>query len=597
MAASALTTLDQVSGKAFDYLIIGGGTAGLTLAARLSEDPSKSVLVLEAGGAHLNDPMIDMPASYGKFFTNKEYDYAFMTIPQKHAENTSFFWPRGKGLGGSSGANFYLWNRPAVEDVNAWERLGNPGWNWENFLKYSIKCEKFIPADENATKAERLTYDPKVHGTDGPIALGFPNLRPGWDVALQDTLEALGLPRLVEPQGGDRVGTGMDLATVDPRTNKRTTSVAYLEQAGARPNLKVLVNAPVARILSAPGSGFVASGVEFLYDGQKHTVSTTADGEVILSAGTIKSPQVLELSGIGDPKVLSGLGIETKVDLPAVGTNAQDHLFAGVAYELKEPEKYNTIDPLLDPKVAEEQVKLYAEGKGLLTIGIVGISMAPLKMISDRAEEIEANPPTGGDAPGIAEQRKEQIARLREGAANAEFVTIPGFYSFPNPPAPGAKHVSLCTTLNRPFSRGTIHAGSTDPLEPPVIDPHYFEEDIDRLTYIEQVKFCRKVAQTEPFKSVLGREVNPGPDVKTDEDISLWLKKYLTTVHHTASTCSMLPRDKGGVVDPELKVYGTQKLRVVDLSVVPLIPSAHTQSIVYAIAEQAADIIKGTSKA
>ncbi|KAI1787645.1 GMC oxidoreductase [Ganoderma leucocontextum] len=593
---SLLATLDQVSGKSFDYVIIGGGTAGLVLAARLSEDPDKSVLVLEAGGVHLGDPMIDLPASYGTFFKNKEYDWAFMTVPQKHAENTSFFWPRGKGLGGSSATNFYLWNRPGEEDINAWERLGNPGWNWKNFLKYSIKCEKLIPASEEATEAERLTYDEKLHGTDGPVVLGWPNMRPGWDVALQDTLEALGIPRIFEPQGGARVGAGMDLSTVDPRTNKRVTSVAYLEQAGARPNLRVLVNAPVARILSAPGEGFIANGVEFLVDGQKHTVSTAANGEVIISAGAIKSPQVLELSGIGDPKVLSALGIETKVDLPSVGTNAQDHLFAGVTYELKEPEKYNTIDPLLDPAVAEEQLKLRAEGKGLLTLGIVGISMAPLKSISNSAAEIERGAPTGGgDVPGLAEQRAEQIARFKEGAANVEFVTIPGFYSFPNPPAPGAKHVSVCTTLNRPFSRGTIHAASLDPLDPPEIDPHYFEEDIDRLTYIEQVKFVRNlIAQTEPFKSLLGREVNPGPEVRSDEDVSLWLKKYLTTVHHTSSTCSMLPKGKGGVVDPELKVYGTQGLRVVDLSVVPLIPSAHTQSIVYAVAEQAADIIKGT---
>nr|VWO96846.1 Alcohol oxidase [Ganoderma boninense] len=384
----------------------------------------------------------------------------------------------------------------------------------------------------------------------------------------------------------------MDLSTIDPRTNKRVTSVAYLEQAGTRSNLKVLVNAPVLRILSAPGEGFTASGVEFMFDGVKHTVSTTVEKSFFPQA--IKSPQVLELSGIGDTKILDTLGIETKVDLPAVGMNAQDHLFAGVAYELKEPEKYNTLDPLFDPAVAEEHLKLYVEGNGLFTLGIVGISMAPLKSISDNANEIESAAPTGGDAPGLAEQRSEQVARFKEGAANAEFVTIPSFYSFPNPPAPGAKHVSVCTTLNRPFSRGTIHAASLDPLAPPEIDPHYFEEDIDRLTYIEQVKFVRKLAQTEPFASLLGREVNPGPDVQSDADISLWLKKYLTTVHHTSSTCSMLPRDKGGVVDPELRVYGTKGLRVVDLSVVPLIPSAHTQSIVYAVAEQAADIIKGT---
>ncbi|KAM5542319.1 hypothetical protein V8D89_004192 [Ganoderma adspersum] len=392
----------------------------------------------------------------------------------------------------------------------------------------------------------------------------------------------------------------MDLSTVDPCTNKHVMSV----QAGERPNLKVLVNAPVARVLFTQGEGeeLIANGVEFLFDGRRHTVSTTTNGEVILSAGAIKSPQILELSGIWDPNILSALGIETKVDLPSVGMNAQDHLFAGIAYELKEPEKYNTLDPLLDPAVAEEHLKLYEEGKGLLTLRVVGIAMAPLKSISNHAAEIKGTAPTDdeGDVPGLAEQRAKQVAHFEEGAANGEF--IPAFYSFPNPPMPGSKHVSLCTTLNRPFLRGTIHAASPDPLAPPEIDPHYFEEDIDRLTFIEQVKFARKLAQTEPFASLLGREVNPGPDVRSDADISLssakWAAglqapKYLTTVHHTSSTCSMLPRDKGGVVDSELRVYGTRGLRVVDLSLVPLIPSAHTQSIVYAVAEQAADIIKG----
>ncbi|KAI0739119.1 GMC oxidoreductase [Daedaleopsis nitida] len=584
---SLVSLPDDISGQSFDYIVIGGGTAGLVVASRLSEDPTKTVVVLEAGAAHLDDPIIDLPSSYGKFFGKPEYDWGFMTIPQEHSDNTSFYWPRLKGLGGSSAGNFYLWNRPARDDIDAWERLGNPGWNWDNFLRYSMKSETFVPPSDEAKAAERLTYDMNVHGQDGPISLGFSNLRAGYEIPMQDALEKLGLPRLADPQAGDRVGCGMDVLSVDPRTNKRTTSVAYLQRAGTRSNLKVLTNAVVTRVLSTPGgTEFVANGVEFSVNKQLFTVSATATGEVILSAGAINSPQILELSGIGDPKVISRLGIESKVDLPSVGTNVQDHLFCGMAYELHNPEKYHTIEALVDPAVAEEQLRLYAEGRGLFTLGVAGVTMCPLSAISDRADKIALEVPASGEISGLAEQYAEQVSRLRNGAASAEFLALPMFYSFPNPPTANAKHITLCTMLNHPFSRGTIHASSTNPLDSPAINPRYFEANIDLLTYIEQVKFVRKLAATEPFSDVVAREINPGPSVTSDEDIGLWLKNYLTTVHHTCGSCSMLPRDKGGVVDAELRVYGTKGLRVVDLSVVPLAPASHTQSIVYAIAEQ-----------
>ncbi|KAH9920536.1 GMC oxidoreductase [Epithele typhae] len=592
---SLLTTIDNVSGQVFDYVIIGGGTAGLVLAARLSEEPSKTVLVLEAGGAHLNDPLIDLPAGYGKFMGNPEYDWAFTTVPQKHSKDTSFFWPRGKGLGGSSAVNFYTWSRAEKEDINAWERLGNPGWNWENHLKYAIKSETFVPASAEVAEKERQTHDPAVHGTDGPIVIGFPNTTSGWEVAMQDSLEALGFPRLRDLQTGTLVGAGRVPSTVDPRANTRTTSQDYLKLAVGRSNLKILVNASVARVLLGPteDGGFVASGVEFLFDGKTHVVSTSPSGEVILSAGTLKSPQILELSGIGDPAILEKIGVETKVSLPAVGTNVQEHLFAGMAYEVNEPEKYNTIDELTDPAKVAEHMALYPDGKGLFTLGISLLSWTSLKDISARAADIEATAPTTSTTPGLTEQYAEQHARIAEGAASAEYTTIPGFYSFPNPPTPGAKHVTLCSMLNRPFSRGTIHATSADPLAPPAIDPHYFEEPADLAAYVEQIKFARRLARTAPFAAVLGKELNPGPAVASDAELARWLKKHMTTVHHTAGACAMLPRDRGGVVDPQLRVYGTTGLRVVDLSVVPLIPGAHTQSVVYAVAEQAADVIKG----
>ncbi|KAI0031896.1 GMC oxidoreductase [Vararia minispora EC-137] len=598
---SKLASVNEVSGKSFDYVIVGGGTAGLVLANRLSENPNRSVLVLEAGGAHFDDPSIYLPASYGKTMGNAEYDWGFSTVPQKHSDGVSYYWARGKGLGGSSAVNFYNWGRPCKGDIDAWEALGNPGWNWKNLLKYSMKSERFIPPPEDAMRNEGLTYDMSVHGTDGPLVVGFPNTRPGWDIDFTAALAKHGIEKLLDPQAGSHDGIGIDVGTVDPRTNKRThASQAYLEPVLDRPNLTVLVNAPVIKIVSFINSGeLVASGVEFAVDGKTYT--TKASTEVILSAGAIKSPQLLELSGIGDTNVLGKLGIETKVDLPAVGTNVQDHLFCGVSFELTDEAaaKFNTVDPLLDPVEAQKHLELHKEGKGLFTVGLCGVAMNPLSKVTGRVKEIVALAPKTGSAPGLNEQYTIQHEWLAKEAPLLEVVSLPAFYSFPNPPTPGKKHMTLCATFNRPFSRGTIHAASTDALTHPEMDPHYLEEKFDEEAFVEQVKFIRRIAKTEPLAAHIAREVNPGPDIN-DTDLAPWVRKTMTTVHHVCGSTSMLPRDKGGVVDAQLKVYGTRNLRVIDLGIVPLHFSAHPQAAVYAIAEQdpeAADIIKGTFKA
>ncbi|KAI0067077.1 GMC oxidoreductase [Artomyces pyxidatus] len=594
----ATATIDQVSGKTFDYVIVGGGTAGLTLASRLSEDPSKSVLVLEAGAAHFNDPSILLPASYAKNFGNPEYDWAFTTAPQAHADGNIYAWNRGKGLGGSSALNFYVWNRPPAVDIDAWETLGNPGWNWKNYLKYSNKSETFIPPTDARVASERLTSDPEFHGTNGPLALGYHNGNAGWDVTLEDTLGNLGIKTIHDGYGGKGIGTFMVTASVDPRNNRRTYSVDFLPKT-PRANLTILTAAPVARVLLSqptPSSPATATGVEFIYDGKTETVA--AGREVLLCAGAIKTPQILELSGIGDHDLLNAVGIPPKVDLPAVGANVQEHLFTGVSFEVTHPEKFNTLDPLHNPEIAAENLKLYEEGRGLFTVGLANLTHLPLSAVSTRASEIHSafskkiSAGTYAGTPGRAEILNVQLEIAQKGA-DVELISFPGFLSYPNPPEPGKKYISLCPAINHLFSRGTIHVASKDPLAQPTIDPHYFEEDIDLQTFVEQVKFARKVAATAPINAFIGKEVNPGPTVKTDAEIATWLKKYMTTTYHTAGSCSMLPRAKGGVVDPELKVYGTTNIRVVDLSIVPVHHASHTQATAYAIAEQAADIIKG----
>lgn len=599
MAANLLISVQDAVKREYDYIVVGGGTAGLVVATRLSEDPTVSVLVLEAGRANLNEESLTMSGTFGKNFFNPDFEWGFMTVPQKHSNDTEFYWPRGKGLGGSSSINFYVFTHPPASDIDAIEKLGNPGWNWETYLRYSKKSERFTPPDAEEAEAEHLHYDPAHHGTDGPIATCYPPLRTGWDNLYQSALGNLGLPPAKDATQGDGNAAWMATCSVNPKTNKRSYAVEYLEQAGARKNLHVVVSSPVTRVLfkdekSAAGD-LIASGVEF---GEQYTVR--AKREVILCAGALKTPQILEFSGIGNPEILAKIGVEPKIDLSSVGENVQEHIFCALSWELKEPEKYNTLDSIADETVLKEQLRLYEERKGLFLLSMLGVGTGSLARLSPNGASLAAahearirGTPADTWRAGIAEQYELQIEKLRANTASLELVSMPTFVSRPNPPGLGKKYFTAVAVLNHPWSRGTIHAISPDPLAQPALDPHYYEDEFDLQNMVELVKFARRLGKTSPLGDIIAREHNPGPEVQTDEEIVAWIKEFTNSIAHTAGTCSMLPRDKGGVVDPRLKVYGTSNLRIVDLSVLPLHIGAPTQVFVYALAEQASDIIKG----
>ncbi|KAI9433324.1 GMC oxidoreductase [Lactarius indigo] len=602
MASNLLISVQDAVKREYDYIVVGGGTAGLVVATRLSEDPSVSVLVLEAGRANLNEDSLTMSGTFGKNFFNPDFEWGFMTVPQKHSNDTAFYWPRGKGLGGSSSVNFYVFTHPPASDIDAIEKLGNPGWNWETYLRYSRKSERFTPPDAKEAEAERLHYDPAHHGTDGPISTCYPPMRTGWDNLYQDALGNLGLPPAEDSTQGDGNASWMATCSVNPKTNRRSYAVEYLEQAGTRKNLHVVVSSPVTKVLfkdekRATGD-VVASGVEFVHDGKTYTAR--AKKEVILSAGALKTPQILEFSGVGNPEILSKIGVQPKIDLPSVGENVQEHTFCSLGWELKEPEKYNTQDPISDEAILKEQLQLYEEHKGLFLLSILGVGTGSLARLSPDGAALTAAheariraTPAESWLPGVAEQYQLQLDKLSTNAASLEVVSMPMFLSRPNPPAPGKKYFTTVSVLNHPWSRGTVHATSPDPLAPPALDPHYFEDEFDLQNMVEVVKFTRRLATTSPLSDIIAREHNPGPEVQTDEEIIAWVKQFTNSIAHTSGTCSMLPRNKGGVVDPRLKVYGTHNLRVVDLSVLPLHIGAPTQTYVYALAEQASDIIKG----
>ncbi|KZT61506.1 GMC oxidoreductase [Calocera cornea HHB12733] len=568
-----LASIVDVADQSFDYIICGGGTAGLTLAARLSSQPSLSILVLEAGPAHLSDPLIlDTQSNGSELRGNPAYDWAFKTAPQKHCGGREFLWSRGKTLGGTSAINALIYMRPPAEDVDAWEELGNKGWNWTNHFKYANRSES-----HDAEGIVSGPYESKMP-LDGPMVEAF---------------NKFGIRALTHPFDGNINGTWLTEGSQDPKTKKRSyATTAFFLPNAHRPNLTVLTGVTASKLIFADqvseGTAITAAGVEILYEGKSYYVE--AAKEIILSAGALKSPQLLELSGIGSPDILGPLGIACKVDLPGVGANLQEHMFFGMFFELDENKGKNTADGS-NPKEVET----------VFPMGFARFAFAPLQRISPAAgtliveleKRLEAEQEDGKISTSLWDQYQIQLRLLKdENVTDAEIMITP--MALPHySRVPGKSYLTMLAGLNHPFSRGSIHINSTDPEAPPSMDPRYFEEEFDLQFMVEQAKFIRKLSNTEPYKSFIDKEIIPGPDARTDDDLKEYIKRGMSSTWHTAGTCSMLPREKDGVVDAQLKVYGTTNVRIVDLSIIPLHVASHTQSTAYAIAEQAADIILG----
>ncbi|KAH8111799.1 GMC oxidoreductase, partial [Phellopilus nigrolimitatus] len=582
------SSVDDVANKSFEYIIIGGGTAGLTVAARLSEDPSISVAVIEAGSAKFKDPLIAIPAQQGKFVGKPDYDWFLQTTPQTHANNKQRFLPRGKTLGGSSAVNFFAWNKPSAQDIDAWGKLGNPGWNWDKFAYYCKKAETFnLPASAAGQKFKKL-YHLDSLGTSGPVQLTVPESIMAAEADILESLVNAGVPVAKDPFNGDPVGTYLAPTSIDPKTFTRSDAfTAYYLPNKGRPNLKVLCDALVHRIIEEPGEPgekFKASGVAFEYDGR--VLSVNAKKDVIVSAGALKSPQILELSGIGDREILQHLGIKTVVDLPGVGANMQEHIGSFTTFKLDPKHGSETLDVLDDEKIAAEQLALHSEGKGIHCRGITHFAMLPLsavtftpeesqKLIARQRARIQEKFEAGNLLPGLKEQYELQLAEYESGkSGNCEIAVFPKCY-IPGMAEKGKLYFTVVCANNHTFSRGTIHVKSLDPHVQPEIDPHYLEDEFDLDVITESLKFARRLDSVEPFKSLIVKEVVPGPSVKTEEALREHVKATVTTIFHTTSTLSMVPREHNGVVDSKLRVYGTKNVRVVDLSIVPLNVAAH----------------------
>lgn len=597
-----------------DYIIVGGGTSGLTLAARLTEIPSISVLVIEAGSYHEPAPEIDIPGMVGRTIANPKYDWTFLSVPQKHANNRVILHPRGKGLGGSSLIHFNSSCRPSKAEFDAVEGLGNEGWGWASMLNYMKKSETTVPptglTDEQA-KVYAVAPVPNAHGSEGPV---FKSMRTLWTNAhakFFDAAESLGIPRNPESGNGVNVGCLSPFSSVDPRTATRSSAVtAYLNPNIGRNNLYVLTDTQVVKIILAEDDQSLqkAAGVDVMQGG----VLSRIDGvhrDIIISAGSIQTPHILELSGIGNPEILRRNNIRDIIDLPGVGENLQDHISVFSVAEIDSSE--DTFDVVFDPVELKKHETLYKEQRGHLSYGpAAAFLFASAKQLgaSDTINSWEDHArakytdslakAVPSLRTGLEKQYKFQEKFISDSnQAQAEILQFIAHPMVPNSVAvPGKRYTALLSVLMHPLSRGSVHVTSSDPLTPPAIDPNYLsnEADLDMLTHI--VKYVQGLFKTKPLSDLVKSQILPPRDVLEDDTkLREYIKDQCTTVFHPLGTSSMLPREDGGVVDKKLRVYGTGNLRVVDLSVIPLELSCHTQSVAYAIGEKAADMIKSES--
>ncbi|KAJ8081123.1 hypothetical protein PM082_017964 [Marasmius tenuissimus] len=594
-----------------DYLVIGGGTAGLVVATRLSENPNVVVVVLEAGVSHTGDPSVDTPGFMVRNARNPRYDWTFFTEPQKYALNRKIQSSRGKGLGGSSGLNNLAFVRPVSEELDAFEKLGNSGWNWDNLLGYMKKSEHLCVPQLSPEEKKTLAVDPDpaFHGTDGPIAVSFPPYVSPIHTQILDSLETLGLPRNNEINAGRNVGSFLISSSVDPVTATRSYSAsAYLQPHLGRKNLLVVTEAFVTKIHFEDQHDLQrASAVDFVHNGQKHAVKVSK--EMILSAGTFQTPQLLEASGIGDPRVLEPLGIPCIVSLPGVGENLQDHMKAPTVVQVKQ--ELQTLEILNDPEELKIQQELYKQKKGIMA-GMLSSCFAflPGNLIADsetvknwrNLSNIDGSAPEvfRNTHPDVLRGIKKQYKILETYIDDpkhplAQLLNVNGHFPVVGyTPDNSKRYMTLIVAYTHPFSRGSVHITSPDCQIPPAIQPNYLSNQADTEILSKTVDFTLGLYGTPPLKDIIVAPVAP-PFSKSDSDaekLDTFSREVISTVHHPVGTASMLPREDGGVVDRNLLVYGTSNLRVVDCSVIPLLISCNIVTLAYAIGEKGADIIK-----
>ncbi|KAH8585896.1 hypothetical protein B0O99DRAFT_529793 [Bisporella sp. PMI_857] len=589
-----------MSSETYDIVIIGGGTSGLVLANRLSEDPSLQVIVLESGEDRSADPNTLTPGAW-PLLSNSPADWTFRTVPQKDL-GRQITVPQGKALGGSSAINSFLFTPTSKATVEGWKNLGNEGWDYteyEKALKKSFTLHKPFGVTEGK----------------GPLQLTLATPESLWQKAWIDGLESVGFPK-TDPLSGHLGGPNIAPESIDPGTKQRSYAAnAYLDPVRSRPNLTILTETTVTKVLLERPSAddAVAKGVQFTSkDGSSKTIGVRK--EVVISAGAINSPRLLELSGIGGADLLQRLGINVVVDNPHVGENLQNHLFTGLVFEARDD--VETIDAFFrqEPNAVAAAVQDYGtKGTGpLSTSNMITMAQLPLPEFHTEAgrkefdqllgtldpdSDARRSPPT---TPAFAAAHETFVRSIltdpSEALGNYVFGSAYVPFDAPSPTyrAPG-KHVSVAIQLSHPLSRGSVHITSAAPEhastnEGLIIDSRYFSHPLDLEVLARQVRFMEDIiSRAEPLTRYLKPYTKRFTDLEVTKD---YVRRTVDGAQHYTGTCSMMPRAMGGVVDNRLRVHGCSNLRVCDASIVPLEPTANPQAVVYGVAELGASLIK-----
>ncbi|KAF9808497.1 hypothetical protein IEO21_07876 [Rhodonia placenta] len=591
--------------SSYDYVIVGGGTAGLVLASRLSENSNTSVLVLEAGdtGEAVQDK-IDIPSyTYYNSLVGSSYDWAYETVAQPDADNRQISWPRGKVLGGSSAINGMYLVRPSELEFNAWASLVPNGsiWNWDNMYAAMKKSETYTPPLSNVQDTAKIEYSNSSHGFSGPLHASYPGYMMPQVGDWTPSLNNIDIMTSPNPDGGDGWGAFVATSAINPANWTRSYSrSAYIDPLPPRANLAILPNATVTRIVFANATGgLTATGVQ--YASQKGATESTVsvNKEVILAAGAIGSPQILMVSGVGPQDVLEAAGVAVQVALPGVGQHLQDHLYAEVTWKTNEQTAgsmfYGNYSNLNDVPTTSTPFLSFINS-ATAYVNFSALIAAPETYAQQIADAVDSSASTL--VPSQYSEVVEGYKAIYNLTAQKLLLSSIGdmeiLLSLTGAGQYEPQVISIQAALQHPFSQGRLYINSSDIFEYPIIDPQYLSNNADLVMLREGLRFCRSLGNTAPLSAAMAEEISPGSSVQSDEQWETWLAQNSYTEYHPSCSCAMLPQTQGGVVDANLRVYGLTNVRVADASVFPFQFSAHLQAPVYGLAEQAAELIRGT---